>query len=67
MTSDGTIYGRAVAEIYNKLSTMTEGVTALCAPSPTLFATTANMMCEAAEEAIKTFRAENPRHGHRIQ
>ena len=37
MTSDGTIYGRAVAEIYNKLSTMTEGVTALCAPSPTLF------------------------------
>jgi hypothetical protein len=63
MQPDGTIYGRAVAEFYTQLFTMTDSLAAVCDqpnPSPMLFATTANMMCEAAEEAIKKFRAENP-------
>ena len=47
-------------EFYKKLFEMTDSLVAVCnEPSPTLFATTANMMCEAAEEAIRKFRAEN--------
>ena len=41
-------------EFYNKkLSTMTESLVAGCnEPGPALFAVAANMMCQAAEEAI---------------
>jgi hypothetical protein len=59
--NDGSVFGHAAEEFYRKLFTMTDSLVAVCnAPSPALFATTANMMCEAAEEAIKKFRAENP-------
>jgi hypothetical protein len=61
--TDGTVFGRAVDEFYKKLHAMTGSLAAVCDvdnPSPTLFPITANMMCEAAEEAIKKFRAENP-------
>ena len=58
MQPDGTIFGRAVSEFYNELRRLTEVV---AESSPTLFETTAHVMCQAAEEAIKKFRAENPR------
>jgi hypothetical protein len=61
MQPDGTIFGRAVSEFYNELRRLTEVVASRCESSPTLFETTAHVMCQAAEEAIKKFRAENPR------
>ena len=47
-------------EFYNKkLSTMTDSLVAVCnEPSPALFAVAANMMCRAAEEAIRKFSVD---------
>jgi hypothetical protein len=49
-----------VDEFYNKkLSTMTDSLVAGCnEPSPALFAVAANMMCQAAGEAIKKFSVD---------
>jgi hypothetical protein len=59
--ADETVYSKAVDEFYKKLSMMTDSLVAGCNErSPTLFATVANMMCDAAEEATKQFRAANP-------
>ena len=48
-------------EFYNKkLSTMTDSLIAVCnEPSPALFAVAANMMCQAAEEAIRKFSVDS--------
>jgi hypothetical protein len=50
-----------VDEFYNKkLSTMTDSLVAGCnEPSPALFAVAANMMCQAAEEAIRKFSVDS--------
>jgi hypothetical protein len=49
-----------VDEFYNKkLSTMTDSLVTVCdEPSPTLFAVAANMMCQAAGEAIRKFSVD---------
>ena len=48
-------------EFYNKkLSTMTDSLVAGCnEPSPALFAVAVNMMCQAAEEAIRKFSVDS--------
>jgi hypothetical protein len=54
--TDETVFGKAVDEFYKTLFTMTDNLAAVCnESSSTLFAATANMMCEAAEEATKKF------------
>ena len=63
MRSDGSIFGMAVAAIYDEIFRLTKSVASRCEPSPTLFETTANVMCQAAEEAIRKFREESRRHG----
>ena len=47
-------------EFYNKkLSTITDSLVAGCnEPGPALFAVAANMMCQAAEEAIRKFSVD---------
>ena len=55
---DDSIYGLAVEEFYTKLEDMTDSLVAACNPSPTLFATTATMMLEAAAQAIKEFAGD---------
>ena len=47
-------------EFYNKkLSTMTDSLVAVCNErSPALFAVAANMMCQAAGEAIRKFSVD---------
>jgi len=55
-----------VDEFYNKmLSTMTDSLVAVGnEPSPALFAVAANMMCQAAEEAIGKFNPTGRNVGH---
>jgi hypothetical protein len=60
MTDEG-VFGKAVDEFYKKLFTMTDSLVAVCnEPSPTLFATAANMMCEGGMTSAVFFlrRAE---------
>ena len=46
-------------EFYKQLSTMTDSLVVVCnEPSPTLFAVAANMMCQAAGEAIRKFSVD---------
>jgi hypothetical protein len=46
-------------EFYKQLSTITDSLVVVCnEPSPTLFAVAANMMCQAAEEAIRKFSVD---------
>ena len=58
--TDGTVFGKAVDEFYNKkLSTITGSLVAVChEPSPALFAVAANMMCQSAGEAIRKFSVD---------
>ena len=67
MQPDGSVFGNCVAEIYNAMLRRTKVIAAKCEPSPTLHSTCARMVCEAAEEAVKKLREENPRHDTRIQ
>ena len=46
-------------EFYKQLSTITDSLVVVCnEPSPTMFAVAANMMCQAAEEAIRKFSVD---------
>jgi hypothetical protein len=50
-----------VDEFYKKLFMMTDSLVVVCnEPSPALFAVAANMMCQAAGEAIRKFSVLNP-------
>jgi hypothetical protein len=51
--TDETVFGKAVDEFYKTLFTMTDNLAAVCnESSSTLFAATANMMCEATEPLV---------------
>jgi hypothetical protein len=53
------VFGKAVDEFYKKLFMMTDSLVVVCnEPSPALFAVAANMMCQAAEEAIRKFSVD---------
>jgi hypothetical protein len=61
MTDESCVFGKAVDAVYAQLGLLTGSLVAACTQdSPTLRATVANMVADAAVEAIAKFRADNP-------